>query len=366
MRRCVCTVAAVCASIAQAQDVASLRGRQGQSVVIEAADASGVTGTFADSRLLVTWDRVRAIDGESSDELAGFLDAGGLLWRGTSRLDRGDAVAALSVLEQAYEVFGDQPGATGAVAADALLAAHLALGNPDRCVLPWLQLLEHDVSQVQPLGSHRAAIDSGTGLVPELPPIFLPSRSAVRRATELAGDEFGRWTPGTNRRLAEAYASAFLIAAGERPPPLEGEASSEGVRLVQAIVEARSDDPNRRLTARVALQGFLDAEHPAWIDAWCHAGIGLSLLLESESDRLAGVGHLLVVPSEHAETQPSLACVCLAYSALTLADAGRPDAAGTLINELERIAPRHPALSLPSLRGIRAISAPTSTNGTGP
>ncbi|MEO1535800.1 MAG: hypothetical protein AAFS11_09630 [Planctomycetota bacterium] len=355
--------AVVACGWANAQGSAVLRGSDRQQMRIEQVDASGVTGTLGDARLLATWDRVRELRQETSAAQRVWLDAGEQLWRGISRLDRGDPIAAVGSLESAYEVFDAETGATGAVASDALLAARLELGNLERCIVPWLRLLEHDLSQVGPSGKRRARLDPETGLLPELPPIFVPTRTVGRTAAQIPGEGFERWTQGTNRRLAEAYASALLIAAGESPPPIRSEAPTEAVRLVEAVVEARSQSPRIRLAARQTLQDIIDSEVPAWTHAWCHAAIGLSLLRESEAERLAGVGHLLVVPSTHAERLPRLAGLCLASAAQALADMGRVEAAGTLIDELERIDPRHPALSLPSVRGLRALRM--STNGTG-
>ncbi len=356
---------AASAGLASAQPSATLRGRDGRTVTVESADAAGLVGRFADTRLLVTWDRVRSFEGDQSEQVRAFLEAGELLWRGTSRLDRGDPIAALGAIESAYATFGDEQGATAALAADALLATHLELANAERSVVPWLHVLEHELSLVEAPPARRSPIDADTQLVPGLPPVFLPSRMTPRIAADVAEDGFNRWTEGPNRRLAEIYASALLIAAGESPPPLQGEAVTDGVRLASAMVEARSADVRRRAAARVELQAFLDADDRPWVRAWAHAGIGLSLLLESESERLAGVGHLLVVPSVHGESQAYLAGICLASAAEALADEGRLDAAARLIDTLERQSPSHPALALPSLRGIRSLTASASTNGIG-
>ncbi|MEL7485090.1 MAG: hypothetical protein AAFN41_12160 [Planctomycetota bacterium] len=348
---------------ANAQDTAILRGGDRQVMGVESVGSSGVVGTLGDARLLATWDRVRELRPDATAEQAVWLDAGEQLWRGVSRLDRGDPIAAVGALETAYNVFDADSGATGKVASDALLAAHLQLGSPERCIVPWLRVLEHDLLEIGPSGRRRAQLEPETGLLPELPPIFLPTRTVGRTASQVSGDGFRRWTPGTNRRLAEAYAAALLIAAGESPPPIRSEPPSEAVRLVEAVVEARSGDQRVRLAARQTLQDIIDSDVQAWKQAWCHAAIGLSLLRETEAERLAGVGHLLIVPSLHAERLPHLAGLCLASSAQALADMGRVDAAGTLIDELERIDPRHPALSLPSVRGLRALRTPT--NGIG-
>ncbi|MEO0632164.1 MAG: hypothetical protein AAFY46_15790, partial [Planctomycetota bacterium] len=305
---------------AAAQMTATLRGREGRTVEVEQYDASGVIGEFADSRVYLTWDRVQSIEGANDEQVAAYLTAGEHLWRGLARLDRGDPIAALEALEVAFETFEDEPGATAELAADALLDARLSISIAQRCVLPWLHVLERDATQLGRGFARRAVIDEQWGLVPQLAPIFVPSRQSGRVAADVAADEFGRWTIGPTRRLAEVYASALLIAAGEAPPPLDWEPSTQGVRLARAVVEARSGDPRRRAVARDELQEFLQSDDRPWVKAWCHAAIGLSLLEESERERLAGVGHLLVVPSVHGETQPYLAGLCLASAAEALAD----------------------------------------------
>lgn len=356
---------ALVTGVAAAQDTATLRGREGRVVEVESASGSGVIGTVSGARLEISWDRVRSISGGATSANARFLEAGDLLWRGIGRLDRGDPLAAIGVLEQSYEVFGTEPGATGAVAADAMLSARLALSDAERSVVPWLHILEHDLAVVDASGPRLTGIDRETGLVPSLPPVFETSRTAARSAAEVAGEGFDRWTDGPNRRLAEAYASALLIAAGQDPPPLDWQPPTEGTRLARAMVEARSPDARRRHAARAELQSFLDRESASWMHAWCHAGIGMSLLQGSPSERLAGIGHLLVVPSVHADDQPYLAGVCLANAAAVLGEEGRDEAAARLIDTLERLNPRHPSLSLPALRGVRSSAASASLNGNG-
>ncbi|MEL6497855.1 MAG: hypothetical protein AAF937_02850 [Planctomycetota bacterium] len=353
------------AGLAAAQATATLRGRDARVIDIERFDGSAVIGEVAGSRVVLTWDRVRAVDGSGDAALARLLSAGDALWRGKTRLDRGDPIAAVAALEQAFDVFSAEPGHTARVSSDALLAARLALGQAERSVVPWLHLREQSAALLDAPGALRTETDEEWGLVQDLPPIFVPSRSAARIAADVAADGLLGWTEGPNRRLAEVYASALLIAAGESPPPLDWEPPSEPVGLVRSIVEARSDDPRRRAVARADLRRWLADQERSWVKAWCHAAIGLSLLNESESERLAGIGHLLIVPSVYGDAQPYLAGVCLAEAAQALANAGRAEAAARLVDTLSRRSPRHPALALPSLRGLRAAATSSQTNGIG-
>ncbi|MEM1072565.1 MAG: hypothetical protein AAGH71_07075 [Planctomycetota bacterium] len=350
---------------ATGQATATLRGREARAITVERADVSGVVANVADTPVLLTWDRVRSLEGADDPAIGAYAAAGEALWRGIERLDRGDPIAALVVLETAFETFENEPGPTARLAADALLTARLTLGEAEASVVPWLHALERETTVIGPIAPRRTQIDYEWGLIAELAPVFVPSRIAARVAADVAADDFERWTVGPNKRLAEVYASALLLAAGQSPPPLDWDPPTEGVRLARAMVEARSNDPRRRAAAREELRAFVSDDARPWVRAWSHAGIGLSLLAESEGERLAGIGHLLVVPSVYGEAQPYLAGVCLAEAAQALADAGRTDDAARLLDTLTRIAPRHPALALPSLRGIRAISAPTQTNGIG-
>ncbi len=327
--------------------------------------SAGVQGVVGGVPRLVTWDRVRGLQGVDATGAQAYLSAGEALWRGITRLDRGDAIAAIEPLESAFDTFAGFDGATTSIAADALLAARLRLGEAEGSVLPWVVRLEQDIRLLEPPAGRRVDLDPMTRLVPTLPPVFVGGRKPGAAAAELADGGFDRWTEGPNRRLAELYASAMLIAVGEDPPVIPDDVDDAGIRLVRAMVVSRHSDPALREAARRELRRFLAETEQEWTRAWCHAGIGLSLLQESGSQRLAGVGHLLMLPSRYAESQPYLAGVCLAEAAVVLYETGRTETARALADELDVQFPLHPVRRMPALRAIRTLRT-AETNGTGP
>jgi len=135
------------------------------------------------------------------------------------------------------------------------------------------------------------------------------------------------------------------VGAPEEPIPLR--ASDAGVTLVREVLESRSDDPGTRATARQALVARLSETPPPWVEAWCRAAIGRSLLRDGDADqRRQGIIELLHLPARLGEAHPYLAGIALAESARALRELGDPAGAATLEGELRTRYPSHPALEL--------------------
>lgn len=358
------------------------------------------------------------------------------VWRAVSRLERGDLPAAEALFESLFQTMQSRPptpprsavlgaspdvasslesigsGPTSAVICEGVLRCRLARGAHAGSIIAYLEWVRaarrgpasvagvwHDQapsgSTAAPewiggrLGGHSdargtspplpALLDAGTGLVVELPPMFVPEPALVALAES---DQWSRYiiptgpdgTPGSTRattggrptldELASWYRAAIRFDAGlsADKPAAAGSSSSTtgdsgvGLRLMRDIVMARIGEPSERDAARTALRArYLasKAEPPAWIEAWCRCAVGRSLILESDPDvRRRGVLELLYVPAAFSNQAPYLAGLSLANAAVTLHELGDSTAAGVLVRELRARFPDHGALNWETLRAI--------------
>ncbi|MEO1584513.1 MAG: hypothetical protein AAFR96_08070 [Planctomycetota bacterium] len=330
--------------------------RDGRGVTIQDAvvSGSGVTGQVDGGRVSLTWDTVAGLVG-ADDSSGGTVhtEYGMMLWRGIARLERGDPFTALGPLSDGFEYFRPLDGETAAVAAEALAATLIATGRHTRAVIPWLER----TGRPGPLpGGARLQIDRETQLLPALPPIFEPAAGPARSAVaDIAGQGFVDWAAGRQRRLAELYCVALLVAAGESPPvPVQGDGPGEA--LVHAVVASQAGTPEERVEAVAALQGFLNADPEPWRDAWSHAAIGRALLAD-DATALAGVGHLLMAADLAKGGLPSLAGTALADASEALDSAGYPEQAIRTAERLRLQAPLHPSLRRPGIRTLLAAAS---------
>lgn len=320
--------------------------------------------------LVVTWDRVRAIDGPFAQRAAPFLQTADSLWRARTRLERGDTPAAERLFESLFLASRATPSPTSAVVSEGLLRCRLRRGAHVLAIEPWLALLDaRDASTLPRLHEHwaqeaglPAILDDATGLVPALPPIWVawPSMMAFANGSEPP-------TPTSSRAatLGALYLAAARAEVGRAGPLPRVPASDPGAQLVWNILAARAGDPEQRENARKSLRERTRSwpgggPTPAWAVAWCRAAIGRSLLLEPNLDRRqAGLIELLSIPAELASAHPYLSGLALAESAATLHALGDRTAATTLATELALRYPGHPALDWDMIRPLQR--APEST-----
>jgi hypothetical protein len=183
--------------------------------------------------------------------------------------------------------------------------------------------------------------DPETGLVPELPPIWLdlPAVSVFGRSP-LRADRFGDRTS----HLAQLYQHAALVESGQSQPLPRLESNDPAVRLVWEIVAVQSRSEAERATGRRAIEKRLRGEPVGWTDAWLRTALGRSLLRESDTDdRRRGVIELLRVRVAHEYDAPYLAGLALAEAAVTMRELGDDRAAALLRRELLDSFPGHPA-----------------------
>jgi hypothetical protein len=333
---------------------------RGQSLPLsgEVASASpaGVLlkATADDPGRLISWDRVRTVEGPGAAKAVPFLSFADGLMRARTRLERGDAWLADQAIDplyrQAVAGVGGFAGPSGLLLAECSLRSSLARNAPAGATLAWLQWASVERSRPVSKGptSDRGpqwvgggtmlppVVDASTGLCPQLPPIF-PHRSAssvgtLRVLTQSAELQRLSAEGSSARALAAAYALAVRIAAGDIQP---GESvalpspSGDSEQLVIDIVAAQTAPSEPMRAARQRLQRRIevllrDAEtretadegasppDRTWQRAWLHAAIGRSMLAEDQPAlRRQGMIELLHVPALDGATQPSLASTAI-------------------------------------------------------
>lgn len=354
-----------------------LRGQEATPPgVVVLADSAGLgLAPTADGRptLLVTWDRVRAVRGPMEQEAAAFAGISDRAWRARTRLERGDALASEPLFEELFREYRGNRGPTGAVIAEGLLRCRLRRGAHVLAIEPWLTLLERAPTQgAEVLHAEWSAeaglapiLDTATGLIPAIPPIWAGGASA-----QILSGMKGTWGAGEGRSqaIAALYSAAARYEAGEQVNVPQVETADPGVRLVHEIVSARLGNAEARGAARRALverinaAGSLAADAtPPWMEAWCRTAVGRSLLREDqEHARLLGIVELLHLPARLSGVHPYLAGVALAEASVALRAMGDAAGADTLMSELVERFPDHPVLEWEPIRqqGVRVPVRP--------
>lgn len=376
--------------VAQAGAQVTLRSGDGTSAAtgkvegaVVAAGPSGLVveasgGGTGKARRLVGWDRVHAVKDPQAGLAAPYMAFADGLWRARTRLERGDWLAASTLLRELRprvdEARGDKSGAgpTGAVFDECLLRCELARGARAGALaawFDWMQTMDRAGALNAPTVSRPASwvggvvdgpgvIHSRTGLIPALPPIWV-GESAIDTAVSLAsgvggGGAWDRQMEAGGIKSAEGradeiscaivdlYTAAAKFEIGERPsvPGAAGVGGAggpaEGVRLVRLIVLARVGTADQREVGRAGLRTMagVDGVEP-WIEAWSRAGIGRSLLVEPDAQqRIRGILELLHVPARFSRVCPDLAAVALAESAVALWELDDRDGAVRVRDEL--------------------------------
>lgn len=346
--------------------------------------------------LVVSWDRVKGVDGPLRTRSEAYADLADTLWRARTRLERGDWVAAEPLFERAFKGTRGKSGATAGVVAEGLLRCRLKRGAHVLAIEPFLgllaadspgEVLHRDWASLAGLGT---LLDPATKLAPSLPPIWLrvPAVEALAAQDTIAAGWDQQPAPGSasggpsrSTLLGLLYLEAARFECG-RPAAMPPIASSDpGVQLVAQIVQARIGSPEQRAGARKALEERLRQLAPrpgaagdsapdasaAWLEAWIRAGLGRSLLRENPPElRQAGVVQLLHLPARFAGSHPYLAGLALAEASAALRDLGDADGADTLAHELSVSFPTHPVLDWDPLRLARSPESSAAGSPSAP
>lgn len=364
-------IAVMIAIAALAQDAVTLRGGEGAPPLMDKVVAVDLAGVHIGSdpkvaTLIVPWDRVRAFAG-SEPQRAEFGPLADTAWRARTRLERGDFVSAEPLFERLFEQYRTQAvGGTGAVVAEGLLRCRLRRGAHVAAVEAWLSAIRAAGATRTPVlhadwaseAGLAPVIDSASGLVPAVPPIWLawPSVDAMARSEPPA-----RSGDAKADALAQIYVQAARFEAG-LPARLADPASSDaGVNLAWQVVIARIGQPEQRELGRRLLQDRLGPSPStgppaAWAEAWCRAGIGRSLLREDAKEKKQlGVVELLNIPARFSRSHPYLAGMALAEASVALREMGDAEGADVLARELIAMYPTHPVLDWPPIREAAAV-----------
>lgn len=296
------------------------------------------------------------------------------LRRATARLERGDVFLAMPLYRELYESLRDQEHAMGRAIAEGLAICEIARGEAPAAVGPWLDALRLRELEHAVLSSDRLPplIDAQTGLAPLLAPLWLAGPElaslvddAFRRRYTL--DDAGQ-SPEL-MMLARLYRQAAqyeldlpgdapdepaVASADEATSDSGGRSLATAIDLVNTIVQARAGAADARAKARDRLSAALSAELAStpgsWREAWLRAGLGRSLLRESDDQsRTLGMLELMHLPARFAEVQPRLAALALAEVAREMARRGRLPESDALMALL-----RGPLADPDALRWLRA------------
>ncbi len=322
---------------------------------IVSLDAAGLVLGPPPGTLVIGWDRVKSVEGVWKERAAPFLGSAEQAWRARTRLERGDSLSAEPLFEQLFESYRGKTGATAAVVAEGLLRCRLRRGAHVAAIDPWLAMLMAAPTSglatpvFHPGWASEAglspAVDTATGLVPALPPIWLswPSVEAFAR----------QGSPEIKDSRAAGIRALYLASAkfecGEAVGVPSVGANEPGSQIVREIVLSRAGDAEQRASARKSLEermrGSSANPTPPWLEAWCRAAIGRSLVREDAADlKKLGVVELLHIPARFSTMHPYLAGMALAEASVTLRGLGDESGADTLAKELAEAYPSHPVL----------------------
>jgi hypothetical protein len=355
MTVCISAILALASAVCAQTATVVLRGREApllgdvREVTFEAItlDTSGTTR-------IIGWDRVWELAGTepvSGDMLAFARGA----WQGRTRTEKGDYSGAEAVLESLLPRCIGKRGPTVAAISGSLLECRLSRGAYAQAILPMLVYAgavssgrDNWYEPATPVREPRLdripdslRWDESFALCPLVPPLWVDVPSVRALVETKVPDQ-----PPRAAMLGALYRASAAREVGIEFSLPDVIPDDPGLRLVAEVVLAQDADPAIRQAARQMLTRRQGADTPAWLDAWCRAAIGRSLLREPErEERLLGVAELLAIPALYERLNPALTGVCLAHAAVALDDLGHSGAARSLVEELAQRFPAHPVLS---------------------
>ncbi len=297
---------------------------------------------------VVPWDRVRDVQLDRHDPtLESRLETAERLWRGRSRLERGDSTLAEPLFERLFETYRGSTHETALVVAEGLLRCRLSRMANETAVVPALEVMRLRRAGVETTSyvSLDSILDPETGLCMLLPPVWIDDRALRAMERELAvydaHDDNVLAIAAMYRRAARQQLGLEPIALGEQ---IDDDAvQHEAVKLLELILSVDDVDRPTAIVARSRLTGRLQTME-SWSQGWARYALGSSLVNERKLDaQLSGLVHLLHLPaSSRFRDQSYLAGLALSTAADALEKLDDAQGAHVLRAEILSRYPGHP------------------------
>ena len=284
----------------------------------------------------VPWSQIRAVRGAGiPKDAAQWLAAGEALWRGRTRVARGDWQLALEPLERAARAWaGAAPSADGLAAESACAEALRRAGRAAEAVRPAFEAIRvaragiaADAAEARIADAESRIFDARMPIPASLSPGAFDADGAKAVRAAMAGFDVGGDT-GLALVVA-AYLDALVDspasdAAAPATPKIDAPAKAAAVAL-ESVRDVRSADPRRRAAALVAL-ARVRRPLPAWFEPSARLATAVALASDSDAgihDR--GMALLASLQAADAVSQPFLAARAAAEAKrLAVRDPGAP------------------------------------------
>ena len=330
----------------------------GIEIQVEAAQNGEAAGSYTQ---FIRWDQIRSISGDSAEPMRlRRLEIGEALWRGRTRLSRGD-------LNGARECFllsesGIEPSAQ-------LLKMMVAEGIAQTASVAreeWAESLKAALKLAVLRGRIGVAkswmgtsdpVDIDGGLILAVAPAWMDGDSA-KKAQSILVEAADRARTENDLALAKIQSDVARIAAADAglPQPAAAKerevsnpspdsnpqsdlpaatnsaksAAKNGAKFLSLWADAVSSDPAARKKSRTALAQTSRNEE-GMLRVWAMYAEGRSLVMESDPDEVRrGVGKMLMIPAAYGLEMPRLAEAAVAQSAIALARIQDDQSAATL------------------------------------
>ncbi len=310
-----------------ADEVVLRGGAVRQGTVIDIADGGVSLEVITGAVEVLSWDRVRRVDGPRDVDAAKYAAIADTAWRARYRLERGDPFMAGPLFETLYERYRGEVSPTALVVSEGVLRCRLQAGATKTKILePYLQLLRLRRAGVKATAflDLEPILDEETELLFSLPPllVFAGADAGLDRTHLALGED------PVVRAIAELYDCALVRASEPARPTPSLPVEHPGAELLHLLLSAQSASEAVRSDAQQRLRELQVGDGQAWLRAWQRVGLGLSLCLQGDTEsRLEGVLELMHVPLLFGETMPELARAAAGAAAEQLASLGRLDQA---------------------------------------
>ncbi len=297
-------------------------------------DAAGIVLAERDDpaapTIEIRWDEIESFVAEPAPkERASRMAAGSDVWRGRTRLSRGDLAGAREAFSRALTTLPREAGVVRQLAFEGV-ARTAEVAPQDGATSAVAAFFTTAARGSGPLPrvwiGADGGVDAATGLVINVPPAWLDAEGAERAERALA-DESARALAEGDLLLSALCQYGARIAAADAGTPRPGNSARpreatgsarKALRLLDAWAEGVSVEPAARRRGRSVLQSIVKGDSGV-SRLWALYALGRSLSMEDDpEDVRLGVGKMLVIPAAHEAECPVLARAALVQSALAL------------------------------------------------